>query len=204
MVETIGLSGLSSYTLGRNLDVVEIPLEHASCSRQHAKIERDGAGSVFVTDLGSAQGTYLDGAREPLPPKERTRLAEGSALCFGKSTRTFVLRGAGGAKAPSTLSTDDKRKRLWGGPKRERPGASEAARDRESSNVRKWGAAAESLGDAARSDKFLALMGAKKHAQGPPAAAGGGAKRKQDEVFDRLEADFDSARRHGPGRRGLG
>jgi len=198
VIDTIDLSGLSTYTLGRDADACEIPLEHASCSRRHARLERQADGSVWIEDLGSAQGTYVDGAPEPIAPRRRTALAPGASLCFGRSTRTYVVRAPGAATKPK-LSGDDKRKRLWGGAKRDRPGASEADRDRESSNLERWGAAAGALGDAARSDKFLALMGAKKHKVA--AAPAGDAARS--EVLAKLEDQFETARRRGYGSRGL-
>ena len=68
VIDTIDLSGLSTYTLGRDADACEIPLEHASCSRRHARLERQADGSVWIEDLGSAQGTYVDGAPEPIAP----------------------------------------------------------------------------------------------------------------------------------------
>ena len=198
VIDTIDLSGLSTYTLGRDADACEIPLEHASCSRRHARLERQADGSVWVEGLGSAQGTYVDGAPEPLAPRRRTALAPGASLCFGRRTRTSVVRAPGAATKPK-LSGDDKRKRLWGGAKRDRPGASEADRDRESSNLERWGAAAGALGDAARSDKFLALMGAKKH---KVAAAPAGDAARSD-VLAKLEDQFETARRRGYGARGL-
>ena len=205
VLEVIDLSsGLSSYTLGRTGDIV---LEHASCSRQHAKVERDGDGALWVTDLNSAQGTFLDGSLEPLRVGARTQLHDGSTLCFGKSTRSYVVRLPGSdAPKTTTLSADDKKKRLWGGgSKRDRAGASEADRDREAHNLQRWGAAAGALGDSARSDKFLKLMGAKKHkVDKVDASAAPDVASRQSDVFDKLAEQHDAARFRGFGRRGLG
>lgn len=64
---------------------VEIVLEDDAVSRRHAELERDADGSWWVTDLGSINGTRVDGQRLT----ERHRLAigdrieiEGFALLF--------------------------------------------------------------------------------------------------------------------------
>ena len=160
-----------------------------------------------MTDLNSAQGTFLDGSLEPLRVGARTQLHDGSTLCFGKSTRSYVVRLPGSdAPKTTTLSADDKKKRLWGGgSKRDRAGASEADRDRESHNLQRWGAAAGALGDSARSDKFLKLMGAKKHkVDKVDASAAPDVASRQSDVFDKLAEQHDAARFRGFGRRGLG
>ncbi|MEL6148211.1 MAG: FHA domain-containing serine/threonine-protein kinase [Chloroflexota bacterium] len=46
-------------------------LPQETISRRHMQIDLDRNGNVFITDLGSVNGTYLDGVR--LIPHERTR-----------------------------------------------------------------------------------------------------------------------------------
>lgn len=48
---------------------VDLQLDQSSVSRRHAQIECDRSGNLFVTDLQSSNGTYLDGVR--LTPQER-------------------------------------------------------------------------------------------------------------------------------------
>ncbi len=57
-----------SITVGRDR-MVDLHLNHPSISRQHARIDCDSNGNLFVTNLQSTNGTYLDGVR--LPPGER-------------------------------------------------------------------------------------------------------------------------------------
>ena len=214
VVEYVDLSiGLSRYALGRDAGSCEIALEHPSCSRRHAEIERAADGGLSVMDLGSAQGTFLDGAPKPLAARARTALRHGSRLEFGASTRSFVVRLPAAAAqraeaaAPPPLSADAKKKRLWGGgaAKRDRAGTSEAARDREAANLERWGAAAGALGGGdGRSDKFLALMGAKKRKVDAPSSTAAAAAERQSAIHAALERDFDRARSRGFGRRGLG
>ncbi len=55
--------------VGRD-SMADLVLDHPSISRQHARIDCDKSGNLFVTDLESRNGTFLDGIR--LNPKERT------------------------------------------------------------------------------------------------------------------------------------
>lgn len=91
VVESIGLSASKRlYTVGRQEGVVDIRLVHASISREQATLTVSASGSVVVTDLGSAQGTYISGKR--IEPKKQYILPAGRSLVFGKSTRVFKLR----------------------------------------------------------------------------------------------------------------
>ncbi|GAB4575217.1 MAG: hypothetical protein Kow0077_25640 [Anaerolineae bacterium] len=55
--------------VGRD-ELADLTLDHPSVSRRHARIDCDTHGNLFVTDLGSTNGTFLDGIR--LTPRERT------------------------------------------------------------------------------------------------------------------------------------
>ena len=136
VIETIRLTE-GSHCLGRDTDACDLPLEHASCSRRHARLAVDARGGVLLEDLGSAQGTFLDGASTPLAALERVRLKEGASVTFASDPKRYVYR-SGAAK----------RKKLWGAPKKDA--------------LEKWGEAAGSLGGA-RGDKFLKLLGGAKH-----------------------------------------
>ena len=212
LIETIRLTE-GSHCLGRDTDACDVALEHASCSRRHARLAVDARGGVLLEDLGSAQGTFLDGASTPLAALERVRLKEGASVTFAALPRRYVYRS--GAQAPATapapaapradvrtgaqapastapapaaaapLDADAKRKKLWGAPKKDA--------------LEKWGEAAGSLGGA-RGDKFLKLLGGAKH--------GATAKKRKAESKpeDDLERQYESARRRGGAwnRQGLG
>jgi len=57
-----------SIIIGREKGV-DLVLDQTKVSRRHAQIECDRNGNIYVTDLQSANGTYLDGVR--LTPQER-------------------------------------------------------------------------------------------------------------------------------------
>lgn len=57
----LNLGQSSHYTLGRETSN-QVQLNHPSVSRRHAEVRRTSQGEV-VRDLGSANGTYINGAR---------------------------------------------------------------------------------------------------------------------------------------------
>jgi len=63
----------------------DVRLEDPEVSRRHALLWRE-AGGIWVADLGSSNGTYLNG--EPLP--EVSEVADGDLITFGSSP--FVFR----------------------------------------------------------------------------------------------------------------
>jgi len=82
---------IGQHTVGRSPDA-SLPVEHLSCSRQHATLTVSVARQLSVTDDASAQGTSLDGVR--LEPRRAYALRDGARLQFGASSRTFVVRAA--------------------------------------------------------------------------------------------------------------
>jgi pSer/pThr/pTyr-binding forkhead associated (FHA) protein len=79
-----------AVVFGRNPDMADIVLEHASISRRHAAVLHDGKGSLYMYDFGSTHGTYVDGQR--LIAKDPTPLKEGSRVKFAESSRSYVFR----------------------------------------------------------------------------------------------------------------
>ena len=104
LIETIRLTE-GSHCLGRDTDACDLPLAHASCSRRHARLAVDARGGVLIEDLGSAQGTFLDGASTPLAALERVRLKEGASVTFAADPRRYVYR-SGAAPAPAASGAD--------------------------------------------------------------------------------------------------
>lgn len=73
-------------TLGRDLDV-ELPLRDIGISRRHAMVERDVVGRYVVSDLGSTNGTRLNG--QPLAAP--TPLSEGDKVIVGTTVLRFTF-----------------------------------------------------------------------------------------------------------------
>jgi hypothetical protein len=70
--------------LGRDAEC-DLVLRHARVSARHAEISR-GGGLLLVTDLGSKNGTRLNGTK--LPARTPTAVDVGDNLAFGPITAT--------------------------------------------------------------------------------------------------------------------
>ena len=73
-------------TLGRDLEA-ELPLRDIGISRRHALVERDALGRYVVSDLGSTNGTRLNGQ----PVSEPAPLNEGDKLALDKDKVTLTV-----------------------------------------------------------------------------------------------------------------
>jgi hypothetical protein len=95
------LEGAGPWTVGRSQEN-DITVNDPNVSRRHARISRADDGFV-VEDLGSTNGTLLDGA-----PIDRERIDGGDELTFGQTAARFVRRAdvpggtpRGGRPSPS-------------------------------------------------------------------------------------------------------
>jgi pSer/pThr/pTyr-binding forkhead associated (FHA) protein len=87
---------ISTRRLGRRILVGRAPsadvrIDHPQVSRLHARIEMRDDG-VYVEDLGSRNGTLVDGA----PVVSSRQLARGAELTIG--TASIIFRGVGSWK----------------------------------------------------------------------------------------------------------
>lgn len=100
-IEKLDLHTRSCWLFGRERAVVDVPIEHPSCSKQHAVVQfryvekrgeygdRKGGVKPYIIDLDSANGTMLNG--EKLDGRRYMELRTGDVLKFGESTRDYVL-----------------------------------------------------------------------------------------------------------------
>lgn len=91
----------SAYLLGRERRVADIPIDHPSCSSQHAvlqfrmtqKIEADERTTrlvrPYLMDLNSTNGSFVNGSK--IEPQRYVELLEKDVLRFGYSSREYVL-----------------------------------------------------------------------------------------------------------------
>jgi len=101
VLPTLHLHRQSAFLMGRDRKVCDLPIDHPSCSKQHAVFQyrlvsrkrADGmeANRVFpyIIDLGSANGTYLN--NQKIEPQRYVELKEKDVLKFGYSSREYVL-----------------------------------------------------------------------------------------------------------------
>jgi hypothetical protein len=83
--ETYPLEGRGPWGVGRSQEN-DIVINDPNVSRRHARISRSDNGFV-VEDLGSTNGTLLDGA-----PIDREMIEGGDELTFGQSVARFIRR----------------------------------------------------------------------------------------------------------------
>jgi len=100
-VELLHIHRQSAYLIGRDRLVADIPVDHPSCSKQHAVIqyrlvqEKDEFGNPkgiikpSIIDLESTNGTLVNDDR--IPPARYYELKAGDVIKFGESTREYVV-----------------------------------------------------------------------------------------------------------------
>lgn len=98
---TLYLHRQSAYLIGRDRKVADIPIDHPSCSKQHAAIQfrlvnydrADGtAGRTvrpYIIDLEAANGTFVN--NQKIESKRYVELFEKDVVKFGFSSREYVL-----------------------------------------------------------------------------------------------------------------
>lgn len=74
------------------LSTSSLQLDDVNCSRKHAVIERRDSGEWRLTDLGSTNGTTLNGRRVT-----QSALSDGDRIVIGGTTLVVHLAGAGAA-----------------------------------------------------------------------------------------------------------
>ncbi|CAD5207377.1 unnamed protein product [Bursaphelenchus okinawaensis] len=90
----------SAYLIGRNRKIADFPVDHPSCSQQHAvfqyrkmDFERNGVPGKrilpYIIDLGSSNGTYLNG--DKIEAQRYYELKEKDVVKFGFSSREYVI-----------------------------------------------------------------------------------------------------------------
>jgi pSer/pThr/pTyr-binding forkhead associated (FHA) protein len=79
------ITGVTSVAVGRSSSV-DLMVPDRMLSRRHARLYLEG-GDWLVEDLGSHNGTFLNGSRVESP----VRLKDGDVLALGGSTVTLTL-----------------------------------------------------------------------------------------------------------------
>lgn len=101
MLETLQLHERSCWLFGRERAVVDFPIEHPSCSKQHVVLqfryterknewgERKGGVKPYIIDLESANGTKVNG--DTVPDRKFFEVRDKDVITFGESTREYVM-----------------------------------------------------------------------------------------------------------------
>ncbi|EKV05911.1 hypothetical protein PDIG_81080 [Penicillium digitatum PHI26] len=101
LLETVELGERSCWLVGRERMVVDFPLDHPSCSKQHAVLQfrfvekrneygdRIGKIKPYLIDLESANGSSVNG--ETIPAGRYVEVMDKDVIRFGLSSREYVL-----------------------------------------------------------------------------------------------------------------
>ncbi|KAK9707817.1 FHA domain [Popillia japonica] len=100
-LQTLYIHRESAYLIGRERKIVDLPVDHPSCSKQHAVLQyrlvpftrEDGSTGKrvrpYLIDLDSANGTFINNKK--IDPKKYVELLEKDVIKFGYSSREYVL-----------------------------------------------------------------------------------------------------------------
>ncbi|MGW0944416.1 FHA domain-containing protein [Streptomyces sp. NPDC002623] len=109
--------------VGRSADA-DVPLDDPDVSRLHCAVTLSPEGRVTVADLGSTNGTTLDGTRVQTRP---VRLAPGALLRVGESALRLAPPGGPGPRVPTTPDGEGHVRVPCGGTTAQDPEADSAA-----------------------------------------------------------------------------
>lgn len=106
------------WAIGRDPSYCAIVLPEPEISRRHVEIVRAEDGSLWVSDLGSRNGTWLNGrplsqTRQPLRPGDELLLAGKVALVLMTADETASLQRPNAPPSPLGLVIEHARRSVW-------------------------------------------------------------------------------------------
>lgn len=99
IVDQLDVSKKGAYMFGR-IDLCDFVLEHPTISRFHAVLQFRNDGKVFLFDLGSTHGSFIN--KNLIKKKLYTEIHVGDVIRFGQSSRLYIFQG------PSELMPPEK------------------------------------------------------------------------------------------------
>lgn len=91
LVQKLMIDEKKCYLFGRNPQMNDFCIDHASCSRVHAAfVYHKQLHIAYLVDLGSTHGTFIGTLR--IEGQKPTQLQINSQFHFGASTRQYILR----------------------------------------------------------------------------------------------------------------
>ncbi|KAF2363699.1 Forkhead-associated (FHA) domain [Trinorchestia longiramus] len=91
LIQKLMVDEKKCYLFGRNPQLNDFCIDHASCSRVHSVlVYHKVLQKAFLVDLGSTHGTYIGKIR--LEANKPTQVPLNSTFHFGASTRMYTLR----------------------------------------------------------------------------------------------------------------
>ncbi|KAL6909626.1 hypothetical protein ACP4OV_001285 [Aristida adscensionis] len=99
IVDNLDVSEKGAYMFGR-IDLCDFVLEHPTISRFHAVLQFRNDGKVFLYDLGSTHGSFIN--KTQMKKNLYTEIHVGDVIRFGQSSRLYIFQG------PSELMPPEK------------------------------------------------------------------------------------------------
>ncbi|XP_072391835.1 nuclear inhibitor of protein phosphatase 1 isoform X1 [Diabrotica undecimpunctata] len=91
LIQKLMIDEKKCYLFGRNAQMNDFCIDHASCSRVHSSfVWHKHLERAFLVDLGSTHGTFIGNLR--LEAYKPTQLPIDSSFHFGASTRNYIIR----------------------------------------------------------------------------------------------------------------
>lgn len=107
LIQKLMIDEKKCYLFGRNPEINDFCIDHASCSRVHAAlVYHKHLNRAFLVDLGSTHGTFIGNVR--LESNKPTQLPVDTAFHFGASTRVYILRERPQKSSRSATEEQDK------------------------------------------------------------------------------------------------
>lgn len=98
----VSLEGYTCWTIGRSQDN-NFVLKDRWISRAHAMLQRMETGEYYLIDLGSRNGTFINGRRVSIP----ATLHNGDRLTFGQTEVEFYWPAQANAEESENIDCDD-------------------------------------------------------------------------------------------------
>ncbi|KAL9676973.1 hypothetical protein QQ045_005196 [Rhodiola kirilowii] len=109
IVDNLDLSKKGAYMFGR-VDLCDFTLDHPTISRFHAVIQFKSSNEVYLYDLGSTHGTFVN--KNEVKKMVYVELHVGDVLRFGRSTRLYILQGPAELMPPEAQLKDARNRHI--------------------------------------------------------------------------------------------
>jgi hypothetical protein len=91
IVDEIDITGKEFYVIGRNKIISDIYMNNMTVSRAHCIIQHKDTGEIFLYDLDSIYGTFIN--KNQIAKKTYIKLNVGDTFKIGQSGKMFILNG---------------------------------------------------------------------------------------------------------------
>ena len=91
IAHTIPLSKKPFFIIGRNQSVCDVSLTNPTVSRVHCALQFNSKGEMFIYDINTAYGTFLNG--EKIASQTYVKLKDGDTFKVAQSKKMFIING---------------------------------------------------------------------------------------------------------------